>query len=130
MATTRSSRPRSALTRRRFLGHLGAVGGSSLVMTALSSWDLMAGLAGTRPALSGRPRKAKVLVLGAGVSGLALGYELSRLGYDFHILEIEATLEDPKVLTKSWAVPKQTLQLAPFDQIFQLACSDDDIQFV
>jgi len=47
----------------------------------------MAGPAGTRPALSGRPRNAKVLVLGAGLSGLALGYELSRLGYDFHILE-------------------------------------------
>ena len=87
MTTTRSSRFRSALTRRRFLGHLGAVGGSSLVMTALSAWDLMAGAAGTRPALSGRPRNAKVLVLGAGISGLALGYELSRLGYDFHILE-------------------------------------------
>jgi monoamine oxidase len=56
-------------------------------MTALSSWDLMAGEAGTRPALSGRPRNARVLVLGAGISGLALGYELSRLGYDFHILE-------------------------------------------
>ncbi len=26
-------------------------------------------------------------MLGAGVSGLTLGYELSRLGYDFHILE-------------------------------------------
>src|SRR6202046_2401034 len=87
MAPPRSSRFRSALTRRRFLGHLGAVGGSSLVMSALSSWDLMAADAGTRPALSGRPRNAKVLVLGAGVSGLTLGYELSRLGYGFHILE-------------------------------------------
>jgi monoamine oxidase len=87
MTTTHSSRFRSALTRRRFLGHLGAVGGSSLVMTALSSWDLMAGQAGVRPVLSGRPRNAKVLVLGAGISGLALGYELSRLGYDFRILE-------------------------------------------
>jgi monoamine oxidase len=56
-------------------------------MTALSSWDLMAADAGTRPALTGRPRNAKVLVLGAGESGLALGYELSRLGYDFQILE-------------------------------------------
>jgi monoamine oxidase len=78
---------RLALSRRRFLGHLGAVGGSSLVMSALSSWDLMAADAGKRPELSGRPRNAKVLVLGAGVSGLTLGYELSRLGYDFHILE-------------------------------------------
>ena len=37
-------------------------------------------------------------------------------------------LRIPKVLTKPWVVPKQTLQLAPFDQIMQLACSDDDIQ--
>jgi monoamine oxidase len=80
-------RSRSAWTRRRFLGHLGAVGGSSLVMTAMTSWDLMAGQAGVRPALSGRPRGVKVLVLGAGVSGLVVGYELGRLGYDFTILE-------------------------------------------
>jgi hypothetical protein len=38
-------------------------------------------------------------------------------------LEIEATLEDPKVLTKPWVVPKQTLVLAPFDQIMELNCS-------
>jgi monoamine oxidase len=87
MTKTPSSKPIPAPSRRRFLGHLGTIGGSSLVMTALSSWQMMAGDAGTRPALSGRPRKAKVLVLGAGVSGLTLGYELSRLGYDFHILE-------------------------------------------
>jgi hypothetical protein len=47
---------------------------------------------------------------------------------DAKTLEIEATLEDPKVLTKPWVVPKQTLVLAPFDQIIQLACSDDDIR--
>src|SRR5579884_2767948 len=74
-------------SRRRFLGYLGAVGGSSLVMSALSSWDLMAQDAGKRPELSGRPRNAKVLILGAGASGLTMGWELSKLGYDFHILE-------------------------------------------
>ena len=42
---------------------------------------------------------------------------------DANTLEIEATLEDPKVLTKPWVVPKQTLQLAPFDQIMELICS-------
>jgi monoamine oxidase len=55
-------------------------------MTAMTSWDLMAGQAGARPSLTGRPA-AKVLILGAGVSGLVVGYELSRLGYDFRILE-------------------------------------------
>src|SRR5215510_1908736 len=77
----------SALTRRRFLEQLGAVGGSSLVMTAMNSWDLMAGEAGQRPALTGRPAKAKVLVLGAGISGLVAAYELGKLGYDFRVLE-------------------------------------------
>lgn len=43
-------------------------------------------------------------------------------------LEIEATLDDPKVLTKPWVVPKQTLQLAPFDQILQLDCSPGDVK--
>jgi monoamine oxidase len=74
-------------TRRRFLEQVGLVGGSSLLMTALSSWDLMAGQAGARPALSGRPAKSRVLILGAGVSGLVVGYELAKLGYDFRVIE-------------------------------------------
>jgi hypothetical protein len=47
---------------------------------------------------------------------------------DANTLEIEATLEDPKVLTKPWVVPKQNLQLAPFDQIMELACSGTEAQ--
>src|SRR5215470_13071000 len=78
---------RPALTRRRFLEQLGVIGGSSLVMSAMTSLDLMAGQAGERPVLSGRPARAKVVVLGAGVSGLVVGYELGKLGYDFQILE-------------------------------------------
>jgi hypothetical protein len=45
---------------------------------------------------------------------------------DANTLEIEATLEDPKVLTKPWVVPKQTLVRAPFDQILELSCSVGD----
>lgn len=80
-------RMQTQLTRRTFLERLGVVGGSSLVMAAMQSWDLMAGQAGTRPSLSGRPEGRKVLILGAGISGLVLGYELGKLGYDFRILE-------------------------------------------
>jgi monoamine oxidase len=87
MPKARSTGLQPVWTRRRFLGHLGAAGGTSLVMSAMTSWDLMAGQAGVRPTLSGRPKKARVLVLGAGISGLVVGYELSRLGYDFRILE-------------------------------------------
>lgn len=42
---------------------------------------------------------------------------------DAKTLEIEATLEDPKVLMKPWVVPKETLTLAPFDQVMQLNCT-------
>jgi len=56
-------------------------------MSAMTSWDLMAGSAGQRPALTGRPAKAKVLVLGGGLSGLVVGYELGKLGYDYQLLE-------------------------------------------
>jgi monoamine oxidase len=77
----------SAMTRRNFLEQLGAVGGSSLVMAAMTSWDLMGAQAGARPVLSGRPTGTRVIVLGAGVSGLTVGYELGKHGYDYRILE-------------------------------------------
>jgi hypothetical protein len=41
---------------------------------------------------------------------------------DKNTLEIEATVYDPKVLTAPWTVPKQSLVLAPFDQIMPLTC--------
>src|SRR6185295_17322532 len=40
-----------------------------------------------RPVLSGRPPRSRVLVLGAGVSGLVVAYELGKLGYDYPVLE-------------------------------------------
>jgi hypothetical protein len=47
---------------------------------------------------------------------------------DANTLEIDAVVEDPKVLTGPWTVPKQTLQLAPFDQIMSLNCSGLETQ--
>ena len=43
-------------------------------------------------------------------------------------LEIEARIEDPKVLTAPWNAPKQTLVLAPFDMIMSLACTGTETQ--
>jgi hypothetical protein len=45
---------------------------------------------------------------------------------DANTLEIEATVEDPKVLTGPWTVPKQTLKLAPFDVLLSLNCATDE----
>lgn len=47
---------------------------------------------------------------------------------DKNTLEIDATIHDPKMLTGPWTVPKQTLVLAPFDQIMPLICSGTETQ--
>jgi len=47
---------------------------------------------------------------------------------DKNTLEIEATIHDPKMLTGPWTAPKQTLVLAPFDQILPLICSGTETQ--
>src|ERR1700741_4572504 len=75
------------VTRRDFLEKFGLVGGSTLVMSAMRSWDLMAAQAGPRPVLSGRSNGTKVIILGAGVSGMTVGYELGKLGYSVRLLE-------------------------------------------
>jgi len=43
-----------------------------------------------------------------------------------NLLQVDATIEDPKVLTAPYKVPTQTLQLAPFDQIMELTCANVD----
>ena len=45
---------------------------------------------------------------------------------DADTLVIDATVEDPKVLTAPWHVPTQTLKLAPFDALLSLNCSGDE----
>ena len=89
MTVGRSATPAidSPMTRRRVLQAFGALGGSSLVIGAMDAWGLMGPQAGTRPTLQGRSPGTRVLILGAGLSGLTVGYELGKLGYDYRILE-------------------------------------------
>lgn len=101
MSTVRRSSSYPALTRRTFLEQLGVVGGSSLVFSTLSSWDLIAGSGGQKPELTGKPAKSKVVVLGAGLSGMVVGYELGKLGYDYQVLEAR-----DRVGGLQWAVKK------------------------
>lgn len=78
---------RSSMTRRQFLQRVGAVGGSSMMFGAMNALDLLGEPVGRRPGWSGRGENKRVLILGAGLSGLAVGYELGKLGYDYTILE-------------------------------------------
>ncbi|MGE3490059.1 MAG: flavin monoamine oxidase family protein [Vicinamibacterales bacterium] len=111
------------MTRRGFLEQLGMIGGSSLVMSAMTSWDLMAGSAGQRPELSGRPAKAKVLILGGGLSGLVTAYELGKLGYDFQVLEARA-----RVGGLQWTVRKGSEHTEPGGD--KQVCTFDEGQYV
>ncbi|MCH8215587.1 MAG: hypothetical protein IH892_02315, partial [Planctomycetes bacterium] len=61
------------MTRRDVLQAFGFVGGSSLVMGTMDTWGLMGASAGTSPALQGRQPGTRVIVLGAGISGLTVG---------------------------------------------------------
>ena len=79
----------SLLTRRQVLKWFGALGGSSMVLGAMGAWDLRAEPIGPRPNLTGtaKAQGTRVIILGAGVSGMIVGYELSRLGYVYRIFE-------------------------------------------
>ncbi|MEE2638358.1 MAG: FAD-dependent oxidoreductase [Acidobacteriota bacterium] len=83
-----SSSDDAALTRRHILTAFATLGGSSLATGVMDAWGLRGTAAAQRPVLDGRaPTNTRVLVLGAGISGLTVGYELGSLGYDCHVLE-------------------------------------------
>jgi monoamine oxidase len=91
-------------------------------MSAMSSWDLMAGSAGQRPQLSGCG-SARVLVLGAGLSGLVAAYELGKQGYDCQVLEAR-----DRVGGLQWTVQRgsQHTEIGGERQV----CAFDDGQYV
>jgi monoamine oxidase len=76
-----------SISRRQFLRRLGAASGSTAVLGALSALELTAAPGGVRPNWPATTRNARVLVLGAGLSGMATAYELGKLGYDVQVLE-------------------------------------------
>lgn len=87
MAKVSSDQPQS-VSKRQFLEAAAAVGGVSAVMSALDGWGIgFASAAEAPPDLMGRAEGTKVLILGAGLSGMTAAYELGQRGYDCQILE-------------------------------------------
>jgi monoamine oxidase len=77
-------------TRRQFLEGLGTIGSASLVYEAMAGLGLIA-VPSPQPAFdlrgSSHAPGVRVAVLGAGLAGLAIAYELRKLGYDCQVLE-------------------------------------------
>lgn len=78
----------NGLTRRFFLGRLGRMGGTAMLLAGMDALGMGIGSAmAAPPRLEGTPRRKKVVVLGAGNAGLASAYELSQAGYDVTVIE-------------------------------------------
>src|SRR5688572_17810785 len=75
------------LTRRRFLKRVAAAGGVSLAYEAMTGLGLLAAPSQVPFNLSGRVPGVRVAILGAGLAGMTVAYELTKVGFDCRILE-------------------------------------------
>ncbi|MBI1299900.1 NAD(P)-binding protein, partial [bacterium] len=80
--------PKKPMTRRNFLQTMASVGGSTAVWAALDSWALAKPPRQDLPPLEGEVDGVRVIVLGAGMGGMTMAYELLKLGYDVQIIEV------------------------------------------
>ncbi len=80
---------RKFVSRREFLNLLAAVGGASAVLKAGSALGLLPATASAASLdlLNLGTQRKQVVILGAGISGLVVAYELGKSGYDCAILE-------------------------------------------
>lgn len=79
-----------ALTRRGFLKRVAAAGSVSLAYEAMTGLGLLAAPSQAPFNLSGRVSGARVVILGAGLAGMTVAYELGKVGFDCRILEARA----------------------------------------
>ncbi|MBU0554748.1 MAG: flavin monoamine oxidase family protein [Alphaproteobacteria bacterium] len=80
----------TAPTRRDLLAMIGKAGGAIAMYQAMTAFGHAAETQFTGPPkLSGAPKGAKVLVLGAGLAGMLAAYELRKAGYAVQILEYQ-----------------------------------------
>ncbi|MFF5985663.1 flavin monoamine oxidase family protein [Prauserella flavalba] len=104
----------SNVTRRTLLRSIGVAGGAGVMFESMRALGLMASpqalaVPGFRPPrtgdLDGRKRGKKVVVLGAGVAGLAAAYELGKAGYRCTVLEAK-----DRVGGRNWTVRAGTTE--------------------
>ena len=75
------------LTRRHFIERLAAAGGASLAYEGMTGLGLLDAAQATPFELRGDGKGVKVAIIGAGLAGMTVAYELGKLGYACTILE-------------------------------------------
>ncbi len=81
----------AGISKRDFLQKLGMIGGSAALYTAMQGLEIVhASAMSAPPALSTDGTGKKVIILGAGLSGLVTSLELTKKGYDCEIIEARA----------------------------------------
>ena len=78
------------ITRRRFLARVAAAGGAPLAYEAMVGLGLLAAPSQSPFDLTGRVSGLRVVILGGGLAGLTVAYELGKVGYDCRVLEARA----------------------------------------
>ena len=89
----------SEMSRRNFLGMVGMVGGAAAAYQMMNTMGLAASSTYTKPDLTGGGKGKSVLILGAGLAGMASAYELQKAGYDVQILEF-----NPRAGGRCWTL--------------------------
>jgi monoamine oxidase len=75
------------LTRRHFIERAALAGGASLAYETMTGLGLLAAPRAANFDLQGNGSGVKVIILGAGLAGMTVAYELGKLGYHCQILE-------------------------------------------
>src|SRR5688572_15592791 len=75
------------LTRRRFLAQVAAAGSVSLAYETMTGLGLLAAPSQSPFNLTGRVSDVRVVILGAGLAGMTVAYELGKVGCDCRVLE-------------------------------------------
>lgn len=75
------------VTRRQFIEGLAAAGGVSLAHEAMTGLGLLAAPSQLPFELHGEGRGVRVVIVGAGIAGLTIAYELGKRGYKCQVLE-------------------------------------------
>ena len=78
------------LTRRLFIERIAAVGGASLAYEAMTGMGLLEAQQAMPFGLRGDVDGVRVTIIGAGLAGMTIAYELGKLGYTCQVLERRA----------------------------------------